>query len=78
VAGIRVFVVEGRNVLQRQGTVLVHGMQDFPLIDTPEAMCGRQGKTDDYCVAGAAVGYLQKAKVIAVLPYSQALADRAR
>lgn len=75
--GVRIFVVKGNSVLQRQGTVLVHGMYDSPLVDNPEALCARTGKAGEYCAAGAAVGYLQQAKVITTLPFNQALYDMA-
>lgn len=77
VTGIRIFVVKGNSVLQRQGTVLVHGMYDSPMVDNPEALCARTGKAGEYCAAGAAVGYLQQAKVITTLPFNQALYDMA-
>lgn len=72
-AGVRVFVVQPSEFLPRQGTVIVYGMQDFPIIDSPEAICARSNTPSEGCKAGAAVGYLQAAKVIAALPYSETL-----
>lgn len=71
--GVRIFVIEPSELLPRQGTVLVYGMHDFPLIDSPAAMCARDGNPSEGCKAGAAVGYLQTASVIAALPYSETL-----
>lgn len=76
-AGVRIFVVQPSEFLQRQGTVIVYGMQDFPIIDSPEAICLRSNTPSEGCKAGAAVGYLQAAKVIATLPYSEALHELA-
>lgn len=72
-AGFRVFVVQPSEFLPRQGTVIVYGMQDFPIIDSPAAICARSNTPSEGCRAGAAVGYLQAAKVIAALPYSETL-----
>ncbi|MCZ7977434.1 hypothetical protein O9X80_23315 [Agrobacterium salinitolerans] len=72
-AGLRVFVVQPSEFLPRQGTVIVYGMQDFSIIDSPEAICARSNTLSEGCKAGAAVGYLQAAKVIVALPYSETL-----
>lgn len=72
-AGVRIFVVQPSEFLPRQGTVIVYGMQNFPIIDSPEAICARSNTPSEGCKAGAAVGYLQAAKVVAALPYSETL-----
>ncbi|WP_157951624.1 hypothetical protein [Agrobacterium pusense] len=75
VGGVRVVVTaENSDVGLSSGTLVVANVPYLNLLDSPQAICARDGKPgNNFCAAGVLAGIGQDGKVLINMPFSQTL-----
>lgn len=72
--GIRIIVVQPIGALPEGTTIVVAGVGNVRLIDSPDAMCNRQqGGVSLLCRAAALGAIAENGKILLRLPYSETL-----
>lgn len=72
--GVRIIVVQPIGALPEGTTIVVAGLANVRLIDSPDAMCNRQqGGVSLLCRAAALGAIAENGKILLRLPYSETL-----
>lgn len=72
--GVRIVVIQPIGAIPKGVTVIVTGVKNVNLIDSPDAICNRnEGGVSLWCRGREAAAITEKGQVLVRLPYSETL-----